>query len=192
MMKNKYKVLIITCWILLILCCIAKLFGANWFIAHTDNQRFIEACNYINETYWFNFIVRFTINYISCSIYYMSVLRQNKLTLNSIKWAIPLAIYIVFKIIYNELDVLFFIFDVVMMIGLPIVIEHNKKILLFAPIGFILNTLFQLISMWLKVNQYTMFDNDLLVGIILSIDYYIMLILYWLYSIRFFKEKEMR
>ena len=31
-MKNKYKVLIITCWILLILAVIAKLFGADWFL----------------------------------------------------------------------------------------------------------------------------------------------------------------
>ena len=189
MMKNPIKVLIITCWVLLLVCCIIKIFCKDLFIAGTDNVNFINLCNYINQTKWLNFAVRYNINYMSCSIYYMAVLRESRPTLNSLKWMIPLAIYITIKLLFYH-TVVFFILDIVMMVGLPILIEHNKKVIIFAIVGFGLNTLFQLISMWLKLNNYKMFDDNLLVGIILSIDYYIMLTLYMLYSIKYFKKER--
>ena len=54
-------------------------------------------------------------------------------------------------------------------------------------IGVALVFAFQFLSMLLKMNQYAMFDENLVVGLILSIDYYIMLVLYWLYSVHFKK-----
>ena len=51
MMKNKYKVLIISCWVLLVIAMILKLLGSDWFIATSDNKRFIKLCDYIDNHY---------------------------------------------------------------------------------------------------------------------------------------------
>lgn len=185
MMKNPFRVLIITCWILLILCCIAKLFGANWFIAHTDNQTFISFCDYVVATPFLNFLVRFVVNTISSSIYFMAVFQQKKPTLNGLKWFIPLVIYTTFKSIFYSNQTLFFILDFVMTIILPLIIDYKRWLMII--IGVALVFAFQFLSMLLKMNQYAMFDENLVVGLILSIDYYIMLVLYWLYSVHFKK-----
>ena len=182
MMKyNKYKVLIITCWSLLGLCCLIKLFGFNLFIASTDNQSFIRLCDTINNSFWY-YIVGFIFHMITCSIYYMAVLKESKPTISSLKWFIPLIIYIICKTIFYYLKVVFFVLDIVMMIGLPILI--NRKIWYIAIVSFLLTLFFQLISAFLKLNHYTMFDDNTLVAVLLSIDYVIMLVLFWLYRVR--------
>ena len=189
MMKNKYKVLIITCWILLILAVIAKLFGADWFIAQTDNQRFMDICNYIQNSFWY-YIVSIIVNVTTSSIYYMAVLKEEKLTIKSLKWLIPLIIYAVIKSIFHTNHTLFVILDIVLMIGLPILIAPKRFIWIL--LGFGLVTAFQFISVLLKRDNYNVFGDIVLVSLIISIDYYIMLILYWLYSINMnlkFKEK---
>ena len=188
MMKNPIRVLIITCWILLILCCIAKLFGANWFIAHTNNQTFINFCDYVVKTPFLNFIVRFIVNTFSSSIYFMAIFQQKKPTLNDLKWFIPLVIYTTFKSIFYSNQILFFILDFVMTIVLPLIIDYKRWLMIV--IGVALVFAFQFLSMLLKMNQYAMFDENLVVGLILSIDYYIMLVLYWLYSLRLKIYKE--
>lgn len=118
-------------------------------------------------------------NVFSCSIYYMAILKEKKINL---KWFIPLVIYSMLKIVFNKYDVLFTLLDFVMTIGLPLLINFKrwKSIL----IGTLLTLVFQSISLILKFNNFTMFDENTLMVMILSIDYYIMLILYWLYSIK--------
>lgn len=49
-MKNKYEVLLISCWCLLIVCFILKIFGADWFGISTENQHFIDFCARIEHT----------------------------------------------------------------------------------------------------------------------------------------------
>lgn len=182
MMKyNKYKVLIIICWILLGLCCLIKLFGANIFLASTNNLTFIDFCNYIQNSFWY-FIVGIVFNLITCCLYYMALLKENKPSLKSLKWFIPLLIYVVFKTIFYQQKILFLILDIMMMIGLPIII--NRKIWYWSIISFILTLIFQVISMFLKLDNYKVFDDNVLVTLILSIDYIIMLMLFWLYRIR--------
>lgn len=182
MMKNKYLILIISCWVLLALCIVAKLFGANIFIASTNNKMFIDFCNYVQNSFLY-YIITPLFNIVSTSIFLMAVLKQKK---PQLKWLLPYIAYAIIKTIFNKLDVLFFILDIAMMIIIPIIVDKTKW--LRALIGIVLNLAFQFISMGLKLNNYQMFDNNLVVGIILTIDYYIMLVLYWLYSIE--KRKE--
>ena len=177
MMKNKYIILIRSCWILLLACCIFKLFGANIFIAGVDDGNFKTFCNFVNDNSVLKFIISIIINALSCIIYYMAILEENK---PKLKWTIPLIIYVILKQIFNKFDILFFVLDFIMTIGFPLFlkIKNWKRILL----GCVLTLIFQVLSMFLKMDNYTMFDNNFLVGIILSIDYYIMLVLYYLYS----------
>lgn len=189
MMKNKYKVLIISCWILLILAMILKLFGVDWFIATSENKRFIKVCDYIDNHFVVQSIVQSLFSVISCSIYYMAVLREERVSKHCLTWFIPLIIYSIFKGAFqDDLVVVFFVLDIFMMIGLPIII--NKKIWKLSIIGFFLNLGFQLISMLTKMNNYDMFDDNTLIYLILNIDYYIMLVLFYLYVIEIKLKKK--
>jgi len=185
MMKNPFRVLIITCWILLGLCCIAKLFGANWFTPAANNKNFIDACNYVETSFWY-YIISATFNIITTSIYLMAVLKQNK---PDIRWLIPLIIYAILKSIFHTQTVLFFILDIaVIMLGIPLLINH--KLWLRIVLGVLINVLFQYISLYLKLDNYKVFGDNVLISLILSIDYVIMLVLFWLYSIRKIEERE--
>ena len=176
-MKNKYLVLIISCWVLLLVCVLLKLLGANIFIAGTNNETFKAFCNYVQNSFWF-YIITPLFNISTATIYFMAVLKTKK---PSWKWLIPYSLYAILKCIFHKLDVLFFILDIFVVTGLPILVDKTKW--KRAIIGTVLNLSFQFISMFLKLKNYTMFDNNLIVGIILSIDYYIMLVLFWLHSI---------
>lgn len=154
------------------------------FLAGTDNERFIALCSFIDSSF-IKYIIYFTFNITSSSIYFMAVLKEKK---PNLKWFIPYTIYAILKIIFNKYDLIFNILDFVIVPLLPIII--NKKMWLRSIIGLGLMLLFQSVSLLLKFNNFTMFDENTLMVIILSIDYYIMLILYWLYSIKSKKGVE--
>ena len=178
MMKNKYRVLITSCWALLAICCMTKLFGANIFIAVVEEGNFKLACEFINNNIILRGICNILMNIIGSSFYYMAVLKDKKPRL---KWLIPLIAYAVIKQIFREnYSGIFFILDIIMMIGFPIFL--NTKVWKTAILGFVITFIFQLLSMLLKLDNFVMFDENFLIGAILSIDYYIMLILYYLYS----------
>ena len=83
---NKFKVLIISCWILLVLAVIAKLCGADIFKAGTDNERFKAFCDYTQNSFWY-YVIASTVSITTSGIYYMAVLKSTKLNL---LWVIPL------------------------------------------------------------------------------------------------------
>lgn len=178
MMKNNYKVLIISCWSLLGVCCVLKLLGLDIFLVGSDNERFITLCNYIDNSF-IKYFVYFVFNIVTSSIYYMAVLKEKK---PNLKWLIPYMIYAILKLVFNQYDIVFNILDFIIVPLLPIII--NKKYWLRAIIGLGLMLGFQAISLIIKLDHFTMFDNNTLMGVLLSIDYIIMLMLYWLYSIR--------
>lgn len=181
MMKNPYKVLIISCWSLLIFFTIFKPMFANQLLAGTDNQTFIKFSEAVDNSFWY-YILAYVINFTTCGLYYMAVLQEKKPSLSSLYWAIPLAIYIVLKLIFKDQRTILIITDIALMIGLPIVI--NPKKWLRTLLGFVLVALFQFLSRFLKLRGDEFFDTHFFIASILSIDYYIMLVLYWLYSTR--------
>lgn len=182
MMKDKYLVLTITCWVLLSICIILKLFGAAMFAASSNNETFINFCNYIQNSFLF-YIVTPLFNITSTCIFLMAVLKVKK---PDWRWLTPYIAYAILKTIFYKYNILFFILDILVIIIIPLLVDYHKWLRII--ICVIINLSFQLVSMFLKLDHYKMFDDNLVVGIILSIDYYIMLILMWLYSID--KKKE--
>ncbi len=175
---NPFKVMIISSWILLGIALTLKLLGADWFIASSNNQRFIKLCNFIDENKFLYNFLPILFGVVTGSIYFMAILKENR---PHIVWFIILIVYASLKVLfYNQ--VVFFIGDIIIMIGLPLAIK--PKYWLAILIGFALNFIFQTISMITKMKNYEMFDNNTLVVIILNIDYLIMLILLWLYRIK--------
>lgn len=88
-MSNKLKILIITCWVVYIICLIIKLCGGNRFEIATTNQRFIDVCNYIDNNLWLKMIIATIIYVISTYIIYLGLTKQK---LFKDLWIIPILI----------------------------------------------------------------------------------------------------
>lgn len=176
--RNPFLIMIITSWVLLLLAMICKLLGADWFIANSDNKTFVRICNYVDNNKVLYNLIPIIFNVITTSIYFMAILKQNR---PHLLWFIILIVYASVKVLFYR-QIIFMILDFVITIGLPLILDYKKwKAIL---IGCALNWAFQLISLLTKTNKYGMFDDNTLVIALLSIDYLLMLVLFWLYRIK--------
>ena len=185
-MKDRYKTLIISCWVVLLCCFIIKLLGGNFFEIVCENEKFIRFCKYCNNgiMYWVISIIAYT---FSTTLYLMAVCKFEK----------PKILLIVITILMDIIKLIFInyatitgVIEFVLFIIIPIC--YNKKNWLRAIIGCVLVLLFQISSLVTKNIGIKVINNDLVTGLIFSIDYYIMIILYWLYSIKEEKDGNIR
>lgn len=177
-MREKYKTLIISCWVVLLCCFVVKLLGGNFFEIVCKNEKYIAFTNFFNQG--IPYILITTIFYVvSTSIVFMAICKFEKP-----KWWVILAtfIFITIKQVLYKYVALTFILEFGYMIVLPII--YNKKLWLRAIIGVLLVLLFQIISLITKNIGIKFLYYDVFTAIIFTIDYYIMIILYWLYSIK--------
>lgn len=185
-MKDKYKTLITACWIVLICCFIVKLLGGNWFEIACNNDKFIAFCNLFKVGTIQYYILTGITSLVANSLVLMSMLKEkysnNKLTLII---CISLVISHIVRCLidkYLNLQILITIIDLFVYIGLPLIININKWKRII--IGFALMFIFQLISLVVKNLGIKNIDDNVLASLIFMIDYYIMLLLYYLYSTR--------
>lgn len=177
-MKDKYKTLITSCWVVLLCCFIVKLLGGNFFVIVCENEKFIKFCEYCNTgfMYW---VIAYATYTFSTTIYLMAVCKFKKPKLLLI--GVVIGIYIS-KVILTKYALLATLLECLLLIVIPIIV--NKKLWLRGIVGYILIIVFQFISAITKNLGIHFITNDILTALIFSIDYYIMLILYWLYSIK--------
>lgn len=165
------------CWFSLMLCMVVKLFGGNYFEVMLQNSKIIDMCNYIDSTF-LKHIVRLIQANISFYLYTSSVV-GNKL---STKRFMVLEIFILLNIFVKySFPILGFILDCVLMIVIPFILSKSFKRTF---IGFVLLNVFQIISMVTRNMGITILNSTTLVEVVLQVDYYIMLILYYLYSVK--------
>ena len=187
MMKNKYKVLIITCWILLILCFIIKLFGANIFNIVVTNQTFIDVCDWFDEHEVFKYIIT-TIVYIT-TVYPIYLTMVDK-KIGQDWWFILLLLPLSY--IKGNWQWVGFALDILILLVVPLIRTKCKNWLKII-IGIVLIMAFQEISLVIRNLGFYLEKDSLLINLIMSIDYYIMIFLYYLhmrYIINKKKEKE--
>jgi hypothetical protein len=177
-MKDKYKTLIISCWAVLLCCFVVKLLGGNFFEIAYDNAQFQWFCHHCNEgvMYWILSILFYS---VSTTLYLMAVCRFEKPKLLLV--IITIVIDII-KLIFIKYAIITSVVEFVVLIVYPILV--NKKLWLRSIIGYVLLFLFQLISLITKNVGIRIINNDVFTTIIFSIDYLIMIVLYWLYSIK--------
>lgn len=177
MNKRVVRYTIICCWIVLFALFIIKLCGGNWFEIVVQNERFISVCNYINNTLLF---------YIVSAI---TSITANMLLL----LAICRAKY--FKPIWAAIALLSLLFSYSMKVVFPVVSMWFDFVVIIVftycycrriirPIlGIGLNLIFQLISLTIRnISISEPVRDNSLVALILMIDVYIMLVLYYLYT----------
>lgn len=183
--NNTYGMLITTCWCLLIVCLVIKLFGGNWFELMSTNEKFNSFCNYVESTMWLKMIIACII-YLISGYFIISTILNKKMKTKEFIIFYPLMIL---KSILNwYLPIISFILDLFILLGLTTILNHKFKrniicyIMIFA-LQFI-TIIFRNLSY--GIGQFN-FGNNFIEQLLIQIDYYIMIILWFLYT---FKRKE--
>lgn len=184
MKENKYKVLIIACWGALLFCFVIKLFGGNFFEPYVNNDKFIAACNWLDDTLWAKYLVSSVVYCIGIYLVYLAMIKKR---LFKDWWYIllclPCSIFKGFNAYIGAA------YDIVLMIVIPLITTKAKRwkqIIL----GFILVAVFQLISLFTRDIGWYLPSDSMLILLIMQIDYYIMIMLYYLYSNSYNKKVE--
>ena len=172
------------CWFALIGCFIVKLFGGNYFEIIANNEHIVNLCDFINSNF-LKYIVRFIQANLSFYLYTCSIAKRNL----KIKESILVEIFILFDVVIKYINPdIGFICDCIVMTLIPFVLSSKSNGIKIGAIrtvfGFALINIFQIISLIVRNLGIKVLDAPTLVEIILEIDYYIMLILYYLYSVK--------
>lgn len=182
-MKNKYKILLISCAVVLLICFAIKMLGGNLFEIMVENQKFINACNWLDGS-WVKFLITTPMYFLSTYIPYLCMIDKK----------FGQELWISFFVLPASLLKVYFpyaglVLDIIVMILIPLCMcefSNWKKVI-------VINVLmigFQAISLLTKNIGFYMPSDSLIVSLIFSIDYYIMIILFYLwYNGR--KEKQL-
>lgn len=181
--NDTYGMLIFVSWIVLIACLIIKIFGGNWFELGTENSKFIEFCTYVDETMWLKMTLACIISLISGYISLCVMLNEKRLSLKNVLIFIPLMI--IKSIISWYSSIISFVLDIFIMLGLTTIRNKSFKRSILC---FVIITLFQLITLFFRnISGNFTLENSFLIQALYQIDYYLMLLLFYLYN---FKRKE--
>lgn len=184
MKENKYKVLIIACWGALLFCFIIKLFGGNFFEPYVNNDKFIAACNWLDDTLWAKYLVSSVVYSIGVYLVYLAMIKKR---LFKDWWYIllclPCSIIKGFNIYIGSA------YDFFLLCVLPL-IRLKFKGWLRVVMGIISMLVFQLISLFTRDIGWYLPSDSMLILLIMQIDYYIMIVLYYLYSNSYNKKVE--
>ena len=187
------KKAIILCWIMLIVCFIIKLFGGNWFEIICNNEHFISICSYLDTHIWLRDLVAFPLYVVSTFFLMISASNTPR---PKIKQIIIVLVSVVFVWSTRYIaDIAKMIFEVVMFIALPFVLQSVdagikewkttlKHTWYLGIIGCVLDLIFQIISLVTKNIGIRIIESNSLISLILMVDYYIMIALYYLYVLK--------
>lgn len=179
--KNKIRLLLKSCWIMLFVYWLFVIITNNYINMICTNIQFIKITNYIENNFILNIIVSFLMYYANWLFIVYSILRE-KLTY---KWYIISPIIIILfaiKFIFQNIQIINFI-DYLMIIPLMFIL---KKKWYRAIIGVSVALILSLISSAIK-NVFILKVNpnelDLVLTCIYSIDIYIMCGIYYLHEL---------
>lgn len=181
--SSPYGMLIVVSWAVLLLCLIIKLFGGNWFELWWENKNFINFCNYVETKTWLKMVIACLISLITTYPLIAIIYNKNKFSKKGI--ILYVLIVVVKSIIGWYIPIISTILDVIVLIIIPFIITKNWKRILVANVFVIL---MQLISILLRNVSFVFnHQNTLIQNYLIQIDYYIMILLFYLYT---FKRKE--
>jgi hypothetical protein len=177
--EEKEKILrntIIVFWLLLFSCFIIKIFGGNLFEIAIESERVIKMCNFIDKYP----IIHYGLNYISY-LFVMTMLTKSLINFKVKKY--HKYIWILIFLIINSLRFinvyLGMALDIIYLIMASYIYNH---MIYKGVIGNISIVVFQIISVFTRNLGIDVVVTSSLIELILCVDYYIMIILYYLYS----------
>lgn len=186
MNKKVVKTCIIVCWCILLACMIFKLCGSSAFDLAVKNERFIEICNWLDTEgrfclYVIGFIMSITSNtfiLLASSLIYKPNIKQFALIecVNVPIWFL--------KFFFPKIG---FGIECVMFIVVPAIISKKWW---SGFLGLALNFVFQVLSLFVRGQKIAIFADNTILSLVMSIDYYIMVALYYLYVVLINKNKK--
>lgn len=192
---------IILCWVMLIVCFIIKLFGGNWFEIICNNEHFINICSYIDT----HPILRDSIAsvlYIISSFFIISACAFLPSLNKKQVLVILIALIIVWATKYISLTTKSIV-EAIHTVTTPIILNLMpckeksertkvlKKTWYYGIIGYLFILIFQVISLITRNLGIKFIEDNSLLSMILMVDYYIMIALYYLYiKLKIKKEKK--
>ena len=180
MMKDKYKVLIRSCWALLLVCFGIKIFGGNLFEIVCENERFISLCDYIDNSMFFKILVNCISAFILDSLSFLAIMQYKMYNKKLALIVIPMII--ISSISFWYFPILKSILEIGFMIIIPLIYKVNWKRIV---IGILLIFAFQIVSLITRnIGQLYLDCDKTLIVLIINIDTFIMSILYYLYATR--------
>lgn len=180
-----YGMLITVSWVVLIACLIIKLFGGNWFALGSDNSRFNNFCNFVENTQWLKMILACIIAIITTYPVYCVMLKEKYLSKKHFLILVPLII--IKSIISWYSAITSFIIDMLIIFVIPIFITKNWKRPLIC--GIIV-MVFQLLMIAIRSLTFNFFGNTFVEQFLYQIDYYLMIWLFYLYTFNTKKVEE--
>lgn len=182
---DSYGMLITVIWILLIVCLIIKLFGGNWFELGTDNEKFMNFCNFVEGEMPLKMFIACIINAVSCYPIYCIIL--NKKTLNLKEFLIFIPMTVIKSIVSWYNSTISFIIDLFMLLVPTTILNKNFKRTI---ICFALVNAFQVMTILLRNLSFDFnTSNTVVENYLYQIDYYLMILLFYLYTFKTKKQK---
>lgn len=172
--------IIIVSWVTLGLCFIVKIFGGNFFEIMCQSENYKALCEYADTHLWLDIIISVLSSMLCESLYLLAILQKYKF---SIKELILTTICVIssslIKIFFENFS---FIADILLLFVLPILFlgKQYKKYYQIL-VAFVLTLLFQVLSLLIRNLGFINVSDEYFVGLIYSIDVYIMSLLYYLY-----------
>lgn len=188
--KSPYGLLIVISWVALIICLIVKLFGGNWFELWLENAKFIKFCEFVDETIWLKMMLACGIYLISAYPIICIILNKSKLGLKEILIFAP--IMITKSIMTWYFSIIAFILDIFILLGLTTI--FNRKPLRNL-ICFMIISAFQLLTIGIRNVSFWLggfnLGNTFIEQFLIQIDYYLMILLFYLYNFKRNRKEEM-
>lgn len=185
MNKRVLKTMIYLCWAFLLAYALLKTVWADKFAIVISNENIIRIGAYIDSHIWLQQIVHFIFTCLTYNFYLCACCK---------KWHLSIKEYILTLIAIIPNQVITFYFPLigsslafVIMFGLPYFLKSNYKDVV---IIFTAHTIGQLLISVIRSKDIIYIDNNTLTMLVMGIDQYIWLILYYLYS-NIYKESIM-
>ena len=184
------KITIIICWVSLICFWLLKIFGGNLFEIMVENENFLKFSELVQNS-WLKYLVSFITIGVAKYFTFGIITQQFKLTAKDLLYFCFFAISIWFVSHFVPLGLIYFPswYGYLLYIILGILYNKGWKKSL-GIIAIALEFAFCTISMIVR-NIPLELINNYFIGLVLSVDVYIMLALYYFYSILIRKEKEL-
>lgn len=177
-MKNKilYERSLRTCIIMLVVCIVFKLFGAEWFDLNTSIPILQKLDKIISDNLILSFVFTLIFKVFNGVLIYSLMSKDIKLVLHHIHWII-IATVVSMLLCYMGIDNL--LFDVIALYTVGKTVLGTDDLEMGAVI--LVDTVYQIISLFIRSLSIGFVYYGFIENILLLLDYYILLIITYLY-----------
>lgn len=186
MNKSVLRTMIILCWVFLALYAILKLVPqlASKFVIVVNNEKIVKAGQFIDSRVWLQQIVYGLTTLLTYHFYLCACVKKWHLSWK--QYLVLIAIIVATNTIKYYISSLCLIINVLVMVILPFALKGDYRTFI---IIFVTHYLGQLAISFIRSEELNAVSYNTINGIIMCLDMYVWLLLYYLYS-NLYKEKK--